>query len=56
MKVNRSRCMWCGACVGFCPFKGVTLYETRIMFEDACTECGKCILVCPVGAISEGEE
>jgi ferredoxin len=55
MKVDRSICMWCGACVGFCPRVGVTLYETRIEFNENCNSCGLCIATCPVGAISKDE-
>ena len=53
MKVERSLCMWCGACVGFCPRVGVTLYETRIEFNENCNSCGLCVATCPVGAISK---
>ena len=55
MKVDRSICMWCGACVGWCPRLGVTLWETRIEFNDKCNECGTCIPTCPVGAISKDD-
>jgi L-aspartate semialdehyde sulfurtransferase ferredoxin len=55
MKVERSICMWCGACVGFCPRVGVTLFETRIEFNEHCNGCGICIPTCPVGAISKDE-
>lgn len=53
MKVDRSLCMWCGACVGFCPRVGVTLWETRIEFNEHCNSCGLCVATCPVGAISK---
>ena len=56
MKVDRSLCMWCGACVGYCPRVGVTLWETRIEFNENCNSCGACIPTCPVGAISKDED
>ena len=56
MEINRAKCMWCGACVGICPKLGVTLYETRIEFEESCNGCGICVLACPVGAISKPED
>ena len=51
MEIERSMCMWCGACVGTCNRNAVTLYETRIEFEENCNDCGICIKVCPVGAL-----
>ena len=56
MQIDRSMCMWCGACVGTCNRDGVTLYETRIEFEENCNDCGLCIKVCPVGALSLSKE
>lgn len=55
MKVDRRKCMWCGACVGYCPRLGVTLWETRIEFGENCNDCGLCIPTCPVGAITRDD-
>ena len=52
MKLNPRKCMWCGACVGICPKMAITLYETRIEFDEKCVKCGICVKACPVGAIS----
>jgi ferredoxin len=51
MAVDRRACMWCGACVGICPQNAITLYETRIEFDDECNLCKTCVIACPVGAI-----
>jgi len=54
MIVDRNVCMFCGACVGTCNFEAITLWETRVEFDDdKCTSCLTCIRTCPVGAISE---
>lgn len=52
MKVDRDRCLHCGACVGFCPFNALYLDEVFLVFTEKCTNCGMCIRACPVGAIS----
>jgi len=55
MRVDGTVCMWCGSCVGCCHKNAITLYETRIEFDDNCNDCGVCILACPVGAITENK-
>jgi len=53
MKVDQSKCLYCGGCVGVCPVNALELYETRIRIDlGKCTRCGICIKFCPVGAIS----
>lgn len=49
--IDRTLCLWCGTCVGVCPEYAITLYETRIEFEEGCKECGLCVKSCPVGAL-----
>lgn len=52
MEIDRTKCLYCGACVGTCPTLALLLEETRIRyFEEACTRCRACEIVCPVGAI-----
>ena len=43
--IDRTQCLWCGTCVGVCPNYAITLYETRIEFDDRCVECGLCVRV-----------
>ncbi|PJB21962.1 MAG: ferredoxin [Euryarchaeota archaeon CG_4_9_14_3_um_filter_38_12] len=55
MKVDKTKCMYCGSCVGTCPENAIFLEETSIVFNDElCIECGLCEKVCPVGAITMG--
>lgn len=57
MFIDRTKCMYCGACVGSCPTLALILEETRIRFiEEKCTQCGFCEIVCPIGAIHLDQE
>ena len=52
MVIDRTKCMYCGVCVGTCPTLALLLEETRIRFmSEKCTSCGMGEIVCPVGAI-----
>ena len=53
--VDRSKCMYCGACASVCPKEAIFLDETvvRIKVEE-CIKCGFCIRECPMGAINAG--
>jgi len=51
--INRSKCIYCGACVGVCPFLALRLREVRIEVNPKkCTLCGTCAKACPMNAIS----
>ena len=57
MKVNRSKCLYCGGCVGVCPAEALELNEVTLeVNEDRCTKCGICVKFCPVGAIRGDSE
>lgn len=52
MRVDRSRCLYCGGCVGVCPVLALELEETILTVDEGkCTRCGFCVKFCPVGAI-----
>ena len=52
MKVDRSKCLYCGGCVGLCPVNAIELCETILNVDgDKCTKCGICIKFCPVNAL-----
>jgi ferredoxin len=57
MKVNRSKCLYCGGCVGICPSSALELKEVILTVDEGkCTKCGICVKFCPVAAIRRGEE
>ena len=39
-------------CVAACPVSALTLYETRVVCDEAkCVSCGTCVRACPMQAI-----
>lgn len=46
VKVDKSRCTDCGACVRACPM------DIRAVGDSECVHCGSCMAVCPAKAIS----
>ncbi|OYT27071.1 MAG: ferredoxin [Candidatus Altiarchaeales archaeon ex4484_96] len=54
VRVDRSKCLYCGACVSLCPQDAIELMETHIIIDEkVCTSCLICARFCPVGAIYE---
>ncbi|WP_236612017.1 DUF362 domain-containing protein [Caldanaerobacter subterraneus] len=52
-QVDEVKCIGCGNCVRFCPFKAIELKDGIAYIDpNECRDCGRCIDVCPVGAIS----
>jgi formate hydrogenlyase subunit 6/NADH:ubiquinone oxidoreductase subunit I len=52
IKIDRSRCIYCGACVGVCPKLALILKETFIEYDEKkCINCGTCAKACPMKAI-----
>lgn len=51
MKVNKEKCIGCGACVSVCPdvFELVN-GKSKVLSDEDCDES---VDVCPVGAISK---
>ncbi len=53
IEVDKSRCCYCGGCVGVCPQDALELKETILFVDnDKCIGCGICIKFCPVDALS----
>lgn len=49
------KCVECGACVGVCPSKALTMGPPEYMLEfdmEKCLLCGHCVRACPVRAIT----
>jgi len=52
LKIDKDKCIGCGACVDVCPFGALTLVDDLAVVNDKCTACGACLEVCPVNALS----
>ncbi len=53
VKVDKSICKGCGACVNVCPAGAIQVVDgTAVVDGSKCVECGRCIGACPYGAIS----
>ena len=51
--ITKSKCVYCGGCVASCPVSALTLYETRVVCDEAkCVSCGTCVRACPMQAIT----
>lgn len=54
MRIERSLCEVCGACVGVCPADAIIIQGKNIRIEtDRCILCQACMQVCPLGAVKE---
>jgi len=50
--VDRTKCAYCGACVGVCPVDALRLKDIKIICDEKCTSCGTCEKACPMNAIT----
>jgi hypothetical protein len=51
-KVNRKKCVGCGACVEHCAQSALSLRDKKAVTDSQkCIGCGECILICPNEAI-----
>ena len=52
MKVDKDKCLGCGACVSMCPVGAIAMKGGRAQIDKKkCINCGTCASICPVGAI-----
>lgn len=52
IEIDRSRCIYCGACVAVCPVMANRLREVFIEHDaEKCINCGNCVKACPMAAI-----
>ena len=54
VKIDRSRCTDCGACVSACPLDAAKDRVAGKIFPADCFSCGRCLNVCPADAIDYG--
>ncbi|MBN1913977.1 MAG: 4Fe-4S binding protein, partial [Candidatus Omnitrophica bacterium] len=51
-KVERDKCVLCGACIASCPNKVIRIENKRVLFEySGCISCFCCQEACPNSAI-----
>ena len=50
--VDKTKCAYCGACVGVCPVDALRLRDILIVCSENCTSCGICEKACPMNAIT----
>jgi len=55
LKINKSKCAGCGACLRVCPYGAIKIGKDgkAVIDKDKCRNCGKCKEVCPFDAIIE---
>jgi NAD-dependent dihydropyrimidine dehydrogenase PreA subunit len=54
VKIDRTRCTDCGACVRACPLEAAKGRVAGKAFPADCFSCARCLRVCPVDAIRYG--
>lgn len=53
-KVDKEKCVGCGACVQACPNNAIKIGDDgkSEIDQEKCQKCGRCIEVCPMQAIA----
>jgi len=54
VKIDRDRCIQCGACAGACPLDAAKDRVAGRMLPADCFSCARCLNVCPTDAIHYG--
>ena len=51
-KVDKKKCVGCGACVDVCPVSAISMDDNKAMIDsNKCIDCGRCAQVCPQDAV-----
>ncbi len=59
IKINKEKCIGCGACVNVCPVKLYSMVDEKSKLTGdpkTCILCKACEKICPVGAIKVSED
>ncbi len=57
IRIDRSKCIYCGACAGVCPVLAMRLTDNGLINDkEKCTRCGICVKACPAAALALEEE
>jgi len=53
-KIDKNKCLGCGACVSVCPHHAIILKNGKAEIDQKkCRQCGRCKEICPVKAIQQ---
>lgn len=56
IRIEESKCDFCGICVSVCPPDCIDLEEAQISIKhEICIDCKLCVYVCPIEVLSHVE-
>ena len=56
-KIDKEKCVGCGACVEVCPVHAISIVGGKAKINaNKCVDCGRCAQVCPQGALHPGTQ
>jgi ferredoxin len=56
IKIDRLRCIGCGACTYICPVEALEVVDMKCAVNDKCISCGKCVTTCTWEALTLDKE
>ena len=55
LKIDKTKCMGCGACITVCPYDAIVIEEGVARIGEYCQLCQACLSSCQEGAIMESK-